>query len=181
MFGIATTDGTPVLEDEQVKAAIEIMRKKGALVETLAADEARLLRVLNPRPNSPAATDEEIDEAQQRLDIARGTQTGWHLPELKVARVSLQQALQELQARRAEAVIKLDEVRRVQRKPLVKTAMDALDSYLEAREAVVAFDSEWDVDRDTTQPGVERTTLEPLVTTDSVDRMKQMLKAQDWL
>lgn len=182
MFGLAEkTDGTPTLQDEAVIKAIEVMRVKGALVEKLEHEERRLLRIMNPLPNSPTVTDEERDEAITRLDIRKGTQNGWFLSELGPARAELKDALAMLATRRAEAVTKLDAVRREQRKPLVAEWVSALETLLEAREAVVAFDSEWDADRDTSQPGVERTTLEPLVTTDSVDRMKQMLKAQGWL
>lgn len=181
MFGLTEkTDGVPTLEDEQVIAAIEIMREKQALVETLTADEARLLRILNPLPNSPTVTDEEHDEAIARLDIKKGTQSGWFLPELGPARAELKDALAMLATRRAEAVTKLDAIRRQQRKPLIAEWVSALDALLEAREAVLSFDSAWDFDRDTVQPGVERTTLEPLVTADSVARMKQMLKSQGW-
>jgi hypothetical protein len=182
MFGLSTTtDGIPTLEDEHVIAGIEIMREKQALVETLEADEARLLRVLNPLPNSRAATDEEIAEAIARLDIKKGTQNGWFLPELGPARAALKDAITNLEACRAEAVTKLDEVRRVQRKPLIAEWVSALDMLLAAREAVLAFDAQWGADRDSSWPTLERTTLEPLMTADSVDRMKQMLKAQAWI
>ena len=182
MFGLTEkTDGIPTLEDEQVIAAIEVMRGKQALVETLEADEKRLLRILNPLPNTPSATDEEIDEAQQRLDVRKGTQNGWYLPELPPARTALKDAIANLQACRAEAVTKLDAVRREQRKPLIAEWVSTLEALLEAREAVLVFDAQWDSDRDTTQPGVERTTLEPLVTAESVSHMAAHLKAQGWL
>jgi hypothetical protein len=181
MFGLTTTDGVPTLEDAAVQAAMQVMREKQALVEALTTDETRLLRVLNPLANSPDPGDAAREEAVTRLDIRKGTQHGWYLEELAPARVALQQALQELQARRAEAVIKLDAVRREQRTPLVREWAYALDTLLAAREAVLAFDTQWDVDRDTTQPGVERTMLEPLVTAASVDRMKAILRAQGWL
>jgi|CXWL01.1.fsa_nt_gi hypothetical protein len=181
MFGLATTDGVSTLEDEHVRAAIEVMRERQAAVETLTADEARLLRILNPLANTPSATDEEIDEAQQRLDIKKGTQSGWYLPELGPARTALKDAITNLEACRAAAVTRLDAIRREARKPLIAEWVSALETLLKKREVVVRFDNQWDADRDTVQPGVERTTLEPLVTADSVDRMKTILKAQGWL
>lgn len=182
MFGLTEkTNGIPTLEDEQVVAAIELARGRQAAVETLEADEARLLRILSPLANSPDPGDAAREEAQQRLDIRKGTQNGWYLAELWPARAALKDALAMLATRRAEAVQHLDAIRRAARKPLVAEWAYALDALLEAREAVVAFDAQWDCDRDTTQPGVERSTLEPTMTAASVDRMKAILKAQGWL
>lgn len=181
MFGLTTTDGVPTLEDATVQEAMQAMREKQELVSHLEADEARLLRVLNPLPNTPSATDEQRDEAVTRLDVRKGTQNGWYLSELGPARAALKDALEVLATRRAEAVQSLDAIRRAARKPLVAEWVSTLDALLAAREAVLSFDSEWDADRDTTQPGVERTLLEPALTSDGVDRMKQMLKAQGWL
>ena len=182
MFGLTEkTDGIPTLEDEQVRAAIEITRERQAAVETLEHDETRLLRVLNPLANTPTPTDEERDEAIARLDVRKGTQNGWYLAELGPARAALKDAITNLEACRAAAVMRLDAIRRAARKPLVAEWAYALDALLEARETVLAFDAQWGADRDSSRPTLEMTTLEPLTTRDSVANMKNHLRQQGWL
>ena len=182
MFGISEKEeGVPVLDVPEVRVAIEKANAARLVVEKLEADEARLLRIVNPAPNDPSRTDEERDEAVQRLDIAKGTQSGWHLPELKTARDAHRLALAELAAARSEAVAKLDAIRREARKPLVASVVAALETYHEAREALLEFDARWDLDRATSQDAPERTLIEPIVSKGQVEGLKSILKSQGWL
>lgn len=182
MFGLLETEhGIPTLDDPAVSAAIQKANAARVVVERLEADEARLLRVMNPAPNAPAHTDAEHDEAVQRLDIAKGTQSGWFLPELKTARDAHRLALAELAAARSEAVARLDTARREGRKALVAQAIDALDGFITAKEALSAYDVKWDLDRAVSQPLVERATMEPAYGRADLERLQAILVAQGWL
>src|SRR5512146_2653031 len=101
MFGILETEqGIPTLDDPAVREAVAKANRTRIEVEKLEADEARLLRVLHPAPNAPDPGEDARQEAMDRLHVARGTQSGWYLPELKTAREAHKLALAELTAAR---------------------------------------------------------------------------------
>lgn len=182
MFGLLDKEaGVPTKDDPAVQAAAKVVSTQQAEVERLEAEERRLLRAIQPSPNDPDPGETVREEAWQRLEVAKGTQTGYFLPELKSARETLKRAATELAARRAEAVSRLDTVRREARKPLIAEVLATLEAYVEAREALLAFDREWDTDRDTSHPVLERTTIEPIATRGQVEGLKEILDAQGWM
>ena len=182
MFGLLETEhGIPTMDDPAVREAVAKANRTRVEVERLEADEARLLRVLHPAPNAPDPSEDAREEAARRLDIQRGTQSGWFLPELKTARDAHRLALAELAAARSEAVAKLDTARREGRKALVADAIEALDGFVSAKEALTEYDTRWDLDRAVSQPIIERSTMEPVFDRADLERLKAILREQGWL
>lgn len=182
MFGILEQEnGVPVHEDEGVRCASKAAQEARALVNQLELDERRLLLVLNPLPNSPDPAEAAREEAWRRLDIRKGTQHGWYLPELVTARVELKEAESVLRMARFAAIERLDGARRPQRKRLVEAYIGALEMLFTKMEAVHSFDCEWDADRNASEPLIERTPLEPILSAGQIQNLKTILRAQGWL
>lgn len=182
MFGLLDKEAGMSTKDEPaVQAATQAASTAQAEVVRLEVEELRLIRAIKPSPNDPDPGEAVREEAWRRLDVQKGTQDGFFLPELAAARDALKRALADLAARRAEAVSRLDAVRREARKPLIAAYLEALDMLNEAREAVLDFDRQWDLDRDASQPVIERAVLEPIVTRGQVATLKEILAAQGWI
>ena len=107
-FSKVETELVPVEDDASVMAATAPLLKAQAALEAIEAEEQRLIRVVTTDVHS--ATDDQIEEAHQRLSIRKGSQSNWYLEgaqavrdEVKMLRSTYQLAAQAARARLEEA------------------------------------------------------------------------------
>ncbi len=93
MLGFATkAELVPVEQDEAVMAAAKPLMEAQKRLEAIEAEEKRLLSFVTTDAHS--ASDDQIEEAHERLSIKKGSQSAWFLPEAQTVR-------DELRTRRA--------------------------------------------------------------------------------
>jgi hypothetical protein len=98
----------PVEDDAAVREAAKPLREAQAKLEEAEAEEQRLIRVVTS--DAHRATDDQIEEAHQRLSIRKGSQSNWYLEgaqsardEVRALRTTYQAAAQAARTRLEEA------------------------------------------------------------------------------
>lgn len=114
----------PVDEDPDVIAAREPLVAANASLALLEAEEQQLIRLATGRVVQ--ATDEELDDAQQRLAVVKGTQNRWYLPELRAQRDEVKRLTLPFEQARATAKERLSAAGLERLKPLVQHLADVL-------------------------------------------------------
>lgn len=120
----SSTELVPVDDDPDVIAVREPLVAANASLAVLEIEEKKLIRLATGR--EVAATDEELDDAQQRLAVVKGTQNRWYLPELQAQREEVKRLTVPYEAARAAAKLRLNDAGLARLKPLYQQLADAL-------------------------------------------------------
>ena len=113
-----------VVDDPDVIATLEPLAIAHTKLTALEAEEKRLIRLVSFHVDR--ATDEEIEHAQRRLSIRKGTQTGWYLPEAQHARDEVQALTASHQTAMTAAKERLSAAGLTHLKPLTQQLADVL-------------------------------------------------------
>jgi hypothetical protein len=81
----------PIHNDPEVQVANAHRTAARQELERLEAEEKRMIRLVTGRA-ADVFSDEELADARQRLDVHKGTQTGWYFPQAENARQEVKRA-----------------------------------------------------------------------------------------
>lgn len=81
----------PIHDDPEVQVAQARLTAARRELERLEAEEKRMIRLVTGQA-AEVFSDEELADARQQLDVRKGTQTGWYLPQAENARQEVKKA-----------------------------------------------------------------------------------------